>query len=173
MCVNLPLSVPTVNHTDKIIRDVLAKGIADADIQLDLFCDKNQNMTLEEVIQFIEAKESRKRSASRLLDTHATEAAKSYRKSKREEMECCYMHLLASDEADVQHIAISVNNAEKNTTWILFIEARTNQIQHRMQDHLKPITPHDDFVFNRMSTLTDFISKTILTETNCYRSPLV
>ena len=30
------------------------------------------------------------------------------------------MHLLVSDKADVQHMAISVNNVEKNTTWSLF-----------------------------------------------------
>lgn len=60
------------------------------------------------------------------------------------------MHLLASDEADVQHMAISVNNAEKTTTWSPFAEAiRTNQRQHGMQNHTNPIiwtvlhsTPH-------------------------------
>ena len=66
-----------INYTDTIIRDVLARGIADADIQLDLLGDENQDMTLEDVTQFIEAKESGKRSASRLLDTHETEAARS------------------------------------------------------------------------------------------------
>lgn len=35
-----------VNYTDNIVRDVLARGIADPDIQLDLLGDKNQNMTL-------------------------------------------------------------------------------------------------------------------------------
>lgn len=44
-----------VNYTDTIVRDVLARGIADPDIQLDLLGDKNQNMTLEEVTQFVEA----------------------------------------------------------------------------------------------------------------------
>ena len=64
-----------VNYTDAILRDVLTRGIADPDIQLDLLGDKNQNMTLEDVFQFIEAKEAGKRSASRLLDSHAVEAA--------------------------------------------------------------------------------------------------
>lgn len=59
-----------VNYTDTIVRDVLARGIAHPDIQLDLLGDKNKNMTLEEVTQFVEAKEAEKRSASRLLDTH-------------------------------------------------------------------------------------------------------
>ncbi|XP_061178429.1 uncharacterized protein LOC133187074 [Saccostrea echinata] len=73
-----------VNYTDTIVRDVLARGIADPDIQLDLLGDKNQNMTLEEVTQFVEAKEAGKRSASRLLDSHAVEAAKSsYKRTKQ------------------------------------------------------------------------------------------
>ena len=82
------------------------------------------------------------------LDTHAAKAVPTESK-KREEMEpWSYvgkgvmenMHLLASDEADVEHTAISVNNAEKNTTWSLFAEARTNQRQYGMQDHPNPIT---------------------------------
>ena len=73
-----------VNYTEEIIRDVLCRGINDNDIQLDLLSDKNQNMNLEEVIQFVEAKESGKRSASRLIDSHNTVAASSsYRKSKQ------------------------------------------------------------------------------------------
>lgn len=38
-----------INYTDTIVRDVLARGIADPDIKPDLLGDKNQNMTLEEV----------------------------------------------------------------------------------------------------------------------------
>ena len=72
-----------VHYTDFIVRDVLAKGIADPDIQLDLLGDKNQDMSLEEVVQFVEAKEAGKRSASRLVDTHAVEASSTYRKAKR------------------------------------------------------------------------------------------
>lgn len=68
-----------VNYTDTIVRDVLARGIADPDIQL----DKNQNMTLERVSQFVEAKEAGKRSASRLLDTHSIVATSSYKKTKQ------------------------------------------------------------------------------------------
>lgn len=68
-----------VNYTDTIVRDVLAGGIGDPDIQL----DKNQNMTLEEVTQFVEAKEAGKRSASRLLDTHSIAATSSYKKTKQ------------------------------------------------------------------------------------------
>ena len=52
-----------VNYTDTIVRDVLARGICDPEIQLDLLGDKNQDMSLEEVTQFVAAKESGKRSA--------------------------------------------------------------------------------------------------------------
>lgn len=73
-----------VNYTDTIVRDVLARGICDPEIQLDLLGDKNQDMSLEEVSQFVEAKESGKRSASRLLDSHEVQAASSsYRKAKQ------------------------------------------------------------------------------------------
>ena len=72
-----------VNYTDSILRDVLTRGIADPDIQLELLGNSKQNMTVEEVFQFVEAKESGKRSASTLLDSHAVDvASSSYRKAK-------------------------------------------------------------------------------------------
>ncbi|CAE1306768.1 unnamed protein product [Acanthosepion pharaonis] len=72
-----------VNYTDAIVRDVLSRGIADPDIQLDLLGDKNQDMSLEKIFQFIEAKEAGKRSASRLLNTFSVEAARSsYQRTK-------------------------------------------------------------------------------------------
>ena len=73
-----------VNFTEEIIRDVLTRGIADQDIQLDLLSEQRQDMTLDEMITFVEAKESGKRSASRLLDTHTVEAiASGCKRSKR------------------------------------------------------------------------------------------
>ena len=36
-------------YTDEILRDVLTRGVADPEIQLDLLSDSNQNMTLENV----------------------------------------------------------------------------------------------------------------------------
>ena len=75
-----------VNYTEAILRDVLCRGLDDPEIQLDLLGDKNQNMTLEQVFQFIEAKESGKRSASRLLVPHGTDSltGSSYRRHKNE-----------------------------------------------------------------------------------------
>ena len=73
-----------VNYTDAILHDALTRGITDPEIQLDLLGDKNKDMTLEDVFQFVEAKEAGKRSASRLLDSHAVDAARStYKMSKQ------------------------------------------------------------------------------------------
>ena len=74
-----------VNYMEEILCDALTRGVADAEIQLDLLGDKNQDMALEEVLQFIEAKEAGKRSASQLLDSHVTETASStYSKAKKD-----------------------------------------------------------------------------------------
>ena len=58
-----------VDYTEAILRDVLTRGLSDPDIQLDLLGDKNQDMKLEEVFKFVEAKEAGRRSESRLLDS--------------------------------------------------------------------------------------------------------
>ena len=71
-----------VNYSKAILRDVLSRGLGDPEIQLDLLGDKNQDMTLEEVFQFIESKEAGKRSASRLLDSQGAEAASAYRRGR-------------------------------------------------------------------------------------------
>ena len=65
------------DFTEKILRDVVARGIADQEIQLDLLGEKNQDMSLKDVIEYIEAKESGKRSATRLLDPQDTDAVSS------------------------------------------------------------------------------------------------
>ena len=58
-----------VSYTDQIICDVLTRGIADQDIQLDLLGEQDQDMSLETVISYIEAKEAGKRSAGKLHDS--------------------------------------------------------------------------------------------------------
>ena len=79
-----------VNYTEHILRDVLTRGLADSEIQLDLLGDKNQDMTPEEVLQFVEAKESGKRSAGRLLQAQGADAARSqYRSAKNTELKNC------------------------------------------------------------------------------------
>ena len=64
--VTCPSCNAEVNYTDNVLHDVLTRGLADSEIQLDLLGDRNQDMGLEEVFQFIEAKEAGKRSAGRL-----------------------------------------------------------------------------------------------------------
>lgn len=74
-----------VNYTEQIVRDVITRGLADSEIQLDLLGDRNQDMTLEEVLKFVEAKEAGKRSASRLFETQGIDASRSqYRQNKQE-----------------------------------------------------------------------------------------
>ena len=75
-----------VNYTDAVLRDVLCRGLNDSDIQLDLLSDKNQDMTLEQVFKFVEAKEAGKRSATRLLIPHGTDAltGSTYRSKKKD-----------------------------------------------------------------------------------------
>ena len=78
-----------VNYSDNILRDILIKGLADNEIQLDLLGDKNQDMSLEEVFQFVEAKKAGKRSPGRLLQSQVAEAIRSqYRKTKVRKAEC-------------------------------------------------------------------------------------
>ena len=78
-----------VNYTEQVLCDSVTRGLAVQDIQLDIMGDRNQNMKLEEIFQFVEAKESGKLSASRLLhaQTQGAEAASSsYRRHKKESL---------------------------------------------------------------------------------------
>ena len=53
---NCPNCATEINHTNSVLWGMLIKGVIDSDIQLDQLSDKNQNMTLEDAFQFIEAK---------------------------------------------------------------------------------------------------------------------
>ena len=75
-----------VKYTDQIIKDVLARRLTDPEIQLDLLGDMNQDMSLEDVLKFVEAKESGKRSASRLLRRSEVNTAVSSRMTSGSEM---------------------------------------------------------------------------------------
>ena len=76
-----------VNYTDHIMRDVICHGIADSEIQLDLLSDSNQNMTLEQVLQFVEKKEAGKRSANKLLESQGADYVRSqYKNNKRKSL---------------------------------------------------------------------------------------
>lgn len=76
-----------INYTESMIRDVLIRGIADGDIQLDILGHQDQNLSLEKTIKFVEAKESGKRSANRLLQSQGADAVRSsYKHSKRDDI---------------------------------------------------------------------------------------
>ena len=81
-----PQCSTAVDFTDTMIRDVVTRGLDDQEIQQDLLGDMNQEPCLEEVIQFVESKESGKRSAIRLLDSHAVGAISRYNRSKMDEI---------------------------------------------------------------------------------------
>ena len=49
-----------VDYTESILKDVLCRGLEDAEIQIDLLGDNNQDMTWEQVLKFVEAKEAGK-----------------------------------------------------------------------------------------------------------------
>ena len=74
-----------VHYMEAILRDVLCRGLADNEIQMDLLGDSNQDMTLEQVLRFVEAKEAGKRSAARLLIPQAADhvAGSSYKRQKK------------------------------------------------------------------------------------------
>ena len=73
-----------MNYTDNVLCDVLTRGLADGEIQLDLLADKKQDKGLEEIVQFIERKEAGKRSAGKLLQTQGAAATRSqYRRDKQ------------------------------------------------------------------------------------------
>ena len=74
---------PEVDFSDEIIRDAITRGIHDDEIRLNLLSDKNQNMTVEEILAYVEAKESGKKSVSRLSDSVNVSAATSRYKSRQ------------------------------------------------------------------------------------------
>ena len=78
-----------VDYTEAILPDVLCQGLEDSEIQLDLLGDNNQDMTLEQILRFIEAKEAGKRSTMQLLLPHATDAVtgSTYKRQKRDAAE--------------------------------------------------------------------------------------
>ena len=74
-----------MDYTEVILRDVLCRGLEDSEIQLDILGDKKQDMTFEQMLRFIEAKEAGKRSATQLLLPHAADAVtgSTYKRQKR------------------------------------------------------------------------------------------
>ena len=74
-----------INYSDDIIRDTLIRGLEDDDIRLDILGQCNQELSLDETVQMVEAKESGKRSAgllnpSGVISANATSSYKRFNK---------------------------------------------------------------------------------------------
>ena len=79
-----------VDYTEQILRDVICRGLEDSDIRLDLLGQTNQDMTLDEVLSFVEAKETGKRSASKLFQQDENNAIRSsYRRAESIDSPSC------------------------------------------------------------------------------------
>ena len=75
-----------VDYSDIMVRDALIRGLADEEIRLDILGESKQDMSLEEVLMYVETKESGKRSAGRLLGDSTTATAavtSSYRRQEK------------------------------------------------------------------------------------------
>ena len=72
-----------VHYSDEMVKDALIRGIVDHDIQLDLLGERDQDMALEAVVSYVEAKEAGKRSSSRLVDAGGASASSSYRQQQK------------------------------------------------------------------------------------------
>ena len=76
---------PLVNYTEKALRPIIAANIADPEIQKDLITELNRRknqMTVEEIINFVEGRECGNESAMKLSAPHSNNAVHSnYKKS--------------------------------------------------------------------------------------------
>ena len=57
----------SVDYSDIMIRDALIRGLDDEEIRLDILGESRQDLSLEDTLSYVEAKESGKRSASHLI----------------------------------------------------------------------------------------------------------
>ena len=75
---NCPTCNTEANYTNHILCDIITRGISDSEIRLELLGHMNQNMTLEEVFQFIKTKETGKRCVTHRHETQGVESAQSH-----------------------------------------------------------------------------------------------
>ena len=73
-----------VKYTDDMVRDALIRGLGDSDIQQDVLGHNDQDMTLEDSIKFIEAKEAGKRSQATLQNPSAATVS-SYKQTDKDQ----------------------------------------------------------------------------------------
>ena len=70
-----------IDYSEEIIRDALIRGISDEDIKLEILGQDQQNITLDETLKMIEAKESGKRSAGMLSNASTNSATSDSKES--------------------------------------------------------------------------------------------
>ena len=78
-----------VNYTDDMVRDALIRGLGDSDIQQDVLGHNDQDMTPEDTIKFIEAKEAGKRSQATLQNPSAATVSSSKQTDKDQHVVKC------------------------------------------------------------------------------------
>lgn len=81
--ISCPDCTTEIDYADNIIRDVIAHGLDDKNIQLELLSYASSDPTLEEVLHFVEKKEAGKRSASKFGSTAYVDTSSTYRKLRR------------------------------------------------------------------------------------------
>ena len=75
----------SVDYSNIMVRDALVRGLEDEEIRLDILGNPKQDLTLEEVLKYADAKESGKRSAGQLNSaTSSTAATSSYHKQNKQ-----------------------------------------------------------------------------------------
>ena len=99
MTVTCPSCNTEVDYSREVIRDTIARGLNDEDIRLNLLSDRHQDMSLEDTIMYIEAKEDGKKTAGCLSDKINVSAATSrYKASQKQSLvsKCTYCGKVAN-----------------------------------------------------------------------------
>ena len=114
--VTCPNCSTSVSYADQVLRDTITRGLCDPDIQLEILGNSNQEMTLEQTIRFIEARESGKRSATRLLDRQnnlapVAAATSSYKHSQRHQN----FHSHSSQRRPCGHCGGKINHGNRRS----------------------------------------------------------
>ena len=78
----------TVNFTNQIVRDTLIRGLADSEIRQGVLGHADQNLSLEDTIKLIEAKDSGKRSEASLIGSENASVS-SYKTIKKKPDDPC------------------------------------------------------------------------------------
>ena len=83
-----------IDYSEDIIRDTMIRGLQDEDIRLDILGRCKQDLTLDETLRIVEAKEAGKRSAGLLNPTitATANAASSYKRFSRQPSQSTKVH---------------------------------------------------------------------------------